>query len=265
MRILHIVPTHYPAIRRGGPIFSVHNLNKELVRKGVDVTVYTTDIDTDGKVPIARISKNGPENGLIIDGVKVYFFHASFPRVWEYWRVGFLFAFLPRHWEYSRDLHKALRATAGYFDLVHITSTFLFASVLGAWYAKKNKKPYIISPRGNLMEPLELKNPLKKKLYIALIERWALGGAVLHFTVPKEKMDYERYRLPQYRSAIVIPNSIDEKELFNTPKRGCFRERFNIGPTRKIVLFLGRLNWKKGLDTLIPAFARVVREDSEER
>ena len=50
-------------------------------------------------------------------------------------------------WEYSRDLHFALRHLPEKFDLVHITSVFLSASALGAHYAKKFKKPYVISPR----------------------------------------------------------------------------------------------------------------------
>lgn len=253
MKILHIVPTYWPAYGRGGPIWSVHNMNKRLVRKGVDVTVYTTDIDILEKVPLNQEIK--------LDGVKVYYFKASFPRIWEYWRVGFLPAFLPRHWEYSRDLHKALQKTVGQFDLIHITSTFLFASILGFWYAQKNKKPYIISPRGNLMEPLELKNPFLKRIYIAIIERWVLKNAAIHFTVPKEKEDYKRYRLPLYRTSFVIPNGIEKEEFVAHPRNGYFRKQLGISKNRKIVLFLGRLNWKKGLDVLISAMALVIKEN----
>ena len=45
MKILHIVPSYLPAYGYGGPIQSVHSLNKWLVKKGADVTVYTTNIN----------------------------------------------------------------------------------------------------------------------------------------------------------------------------------------------------------------------------
>ena len=43
----------------------------------------------------------------------------------------------------------------------------------------------------------------------------------------------------------------------------AFRKKFGIGPDKKIVLSLGRLSWKKGFDTLIPAFAAVAKEVPE--
>src|SRR3989344_4734492 len=43
MKILHIVSSYWPAFKMGGPIKSVHELNKWLVKKGVEVTVYTTN------------------------------------------------------------------------------------------------------------------------------------------------------------------------------------------------------------------------------
>ncbi|MDP2704153.1 MAG: glycosyltransferase [bacterium] len=253
MRILHIVPTYLPAYNRGGPIWSVHNLNKWLVKKGVDVTVYTTNIDVKGKV------REGVET--IVDDVKVWYFPASYPKVWEYWRVGILPAFLPRHWEYSRDLHKALIQNTKNFDLVHVTSTFLFASTLGPYYAQKHKKPYVISPRGNLMEPLELKGAFQKKMYIRAVEERMLARAsAIHFTVPQEEEQYLFHNLPLKKS-IIIPNGIEPDEFGNCPAKDYFRKKYNIPEGIKIVLFLGRISWKKGLDTLIPAFAEVVGKE----
>jgi glycosyltransferase involved in cell wall biosynthesis len=239
MKILHIVPSYLPAHRYGGPIKSVHELNKSLVKAGADVTVYTTNIDGPEKldVPVNR--------EVVIDGVKVFYFPVSF-----------------RPWSYSFAFHRALAANIKNFDVIHITSVFLAASTIGARCAKRFKKPYIISPRGNFMaEPFKIKN-LKKKICVALVEKRNLAGAAgIHFTVEKEKNDYLKLVLP-LKKAIVIPNSVE----FGNEKAGDaenFRKKFNIGGDKKIVLFMGRLHPIKGLDILIPAFVEVLKSEPE--
>ncbi len=236
MKILHIIPTYLPAYRYGGPIESVHGLNKALVSAGAEVTVYTTDIDGSESL---NVPKGIP---VMIDGVKVFYFKHSFPRSWFY----------------SLDMSRALAKHAAEFDVIHITSVFLAVSWLGARFARKFRKPYVISPRGSLMrEPLGKKS-LKKKIYLALIEKMNLkNAAAIHFTVPAEEGEYrEAGLLP--RRAITIPNSVDLRSLGEAGGE-VFRKKFGIGPEKKIVLSLGRLNWKKGFDTLVPAFAEVAK------
>ncbi len=246
MKILHIIPAYFPAHRYGGPIESVHSLNVGLVKAGAEVTVYTTNIDGPNDL-------NAPTDVRVIkDGVKVFYFKSSFPRTWFY----------------SRDLRKALAQNGRQFDLIHITSVFLSASTLGAYYAKKFKKPYIISPRGSLMKsPLFSENflkKIKKRIYISLIENRNLKGAsAVHFAVEAEKEEYLRAGLP-LKKGIVIPNGLDltEFQFYEVkPHKIDFREKFGIDSNRKIVLFLSRLTWIKGLDTLIPAFAEVVKKE----
>ncbi len=239
MKILHISPTYFPAHRYGGPIKSVHELNKGLVKLGADITVYTTNMDSSGVLDIPLYQE------VNVDGVRVWYFPITF-----------------RPWEYSYNLHRALSKNIKDFDIVHITSVFLSASTLGAYYARKFKKPYIISPRGNFMqEPLKFSS-LKKKIYINLIEKRNLAEAsAIHFTIEKEKDDYLKLGLP-LRKAIIIPNSLDMGK-FNTITRDSieFRKKFNIPVDKKVILFLGRLHPIKGLDTLIPAFAEVLKKE----
>ncbi len=241
MKILHIVPSYLPAYSYGGPILSVHSMNKWLVKAGFDVTVYTTNINGEGRI-------NVPLNReILIDGVKVNYFPVSFPFAWVY----------------SRKLHRALAANAGSFDLIHITSVFLSASTLGAHYAEKFGKPYMVSPRGSLMKGPLGKNEFLKEVYLSLIEKKNLRKAdAIHFTTEAEKDEYLAAGLPTKRSIIIL-NGLDMETLDKTVPKGIFRESFKIPPEKKIVLSLGRLNWKKGFDTLIPAFRKIVEEGSE--
>lgn len=235
MKILHIVPTYYPAYRGGGPIFSVHFLNKYLVRAGAEVTVYTTNMDGSGVLD-APVSRE-----VDIDGVKIHYF----PITW-------------RGWEYSIGMEKAVRENIKNFDLIHITSVFLSASAIGAHYAKKFGKPYIISPRGSLMrEPMAKKSSLKKKIYLSLIEKRNLSGAnAIHFTAEEEMKEYLAQGLA-LKDYFIVPNGLAPEEL-GSAADGNIRKAFGIGIDKKIILSLGRLNWKKGFDTLIPAFAELL-------
>lgn len=236
MKVLHVVLSYVPAYRHGGPVASVHALNKALVAAGIEVTVYTTNIDGRNALDVPL----GTETNL--DGVKIFYF----PLTW-------------RTWVYSRALHRALAAHAGEFDVIHVTSVFLCASMLGAYYAKKFGVPYLISPRGSLMkEPLAMKNALLKRIYLALVEKRNLAGAAaIHFTVEKEKEEYVAAGFPMKRS-VVIPNAYEESEEDAKRSGGInMRKKLNISEEVPIVLSLGRITWKKGFDTLIPAFKEV--------
>jgi glycosyltransferase involved in cell wall biosynthesis len=240
MKILHIVPSYLPAYRYGGPIRVVHELNKWLARLGVDVTVYTTNVDGPGTLDVPL----GKE--VLMDGVKVFYFPISFPRAWKN----------------SRELNWALKNNIKNFDLVHITSTFLAASYFGSRIAQKAGVPYLISPRGNFMKDTYHKKYWKKKIYTELIEMHALrGAAAIHFTAKAEKEEYLAENLPLNR-AIVSPNGVDEDSFGSIPAKGVFRKKFGLKKER-LVLFLGRINWKKGFDTLIPAMAAVLKEIPE--
>ena len=59
MKILHVVPTYYPAVRYGGPIRSVHGLASALAAQGHDVHVYTTNVDGKGVLPVPLIGRCG--------------------------------------------------------------------------------------------------------------------------------------------------------------------------------------------------------------
>lgn len=241
MKILHIVPTYLPAYRYGGPIYSVHELNKGVVRNGAKVTVYTTNIDGPSNMPVKK---------EIIDGVEVNYFEG-----------GKL-----RSWFYSDSLRREIKMNIKKFDVVHITSVFLSASYFGAKYSKEAGVPYLISPRGSLIPALiNKKSWLLKKSYINLIEKNNLKGAsAIHFTTKYEEEMYKALNLPLKKS-IIIPNGIDNNHnlKINSQDKIQFKNKFMIPNDSKIILSLGRLNWKKGFDSLIPAFAEVIKQNKK--
>ena len=239
MKILHISSSYWPAFEMGGPIQSVYLLNKFLVEKGVEITVYTTNAGLKNKNILLKKETN-------LDGVKIFYF--------PYY--GYI------HWTFSPALCWAVRKNIKNFDLIHITGVWNFPVAAAAFWARFYKKPYIISPRGSLMkEPMEKKSSFIKKLFIFLFVRRDLKNAsAVHFTVEAEKEEYLKAGLP-LKKAIIISNSFDMEEFKKEIPENFFRNKFNISADKKIILFLSRLNWKKGLDTLIPAFAEVVKKE----
>lgn len=231
MRILHVVPTYLPAVRYGGPIRSVHGLCAGLARRGHDVHVLTTNVDGSGVSPVPIGTP------VRLDGVSV-----------TYFRTG-----LGRRIYRSPDMGVELERAASTFDVVHIHAVFLWPTTAAAAAARRSGIPYVLSPRGMLVpELIDRKSSMIKRAWIALFDRRNLAAAAaIHVTSALEEEAIRRLGLPA-REFAIVPNGVDVEldsgDVAVAPMDDV------PGP---IVLFLGRINWKKGLDRLIPAVARV--------
>jgi glycosyltransferase involved in cell wall biosynthesis len=171
MKILHVVPTYYPAVRYGGPIYSVHALCRALVAAGHQVHVITTSVDGagDSNVPHGR--------SVCVDGVQVYYFRSRLLRR-IYW---------------STDLAQALKSMMVDFDVAHLHSVFLFPTWAAARSAMRARVPYVLSPRGMLdRELIAQRSTAIKRAWIGLIERGNLARRPSLFHPTKYPPTFER-------------------------------------------------------------------------
>jgi glycosyltransferase involved in cell wall biosynthesis len=154
------------------------------------------------------------------------------------------------------DLVAATGQAVAAADVVHVHTLWEEVQHQAARAARLSAKPYLIRPCG-MLDPWSLRQSrLKKLLYLFWRLRRNLNAAnALHFTSRAERDGTAQLGLRP--PAIVEPNGIDVSEYANLPPPGTFRQRWGIpaGPT--VLLFLGRLHPKKGLDLLLPAFARL--------
>ncbi len=231
LRILQVIPTYYPAVRYGGPIRSVHGLSAALVRRGHEVHVFTTSVDgdKDSDVEIGR--------AVDIDGVQVTYFKVPALRR-LYW---------------SPAMGERLRRVVADYDVVHLHSVYLWPTWAAARAAERARVPYLIAPRGSLIDELICrKSRWLKKAWIALIEQRSLARAAgLHVTSDLEGAEAQALglRLPEI---FCVPNGVSWPATHAPLEAGPL-----AGLPRPYALFLSRINWKKGLDRLIRAWQSV--------
>jgi glycosyltransferase involved in cell wall biosynthesis len=242
MKLLCVIPGYWPAFRFGGPIYSVHGLNKALVKKGIDLTVYTTNVGLNGKVPVNQ--------EVNIDGVKINYF--AFSKFFEF--LG------ATGWQFSWPTTKALRKNLKTFDLIHLHAIWNYPTAAAAYYCRQYKKPYIIAPRGALYPYTIGKNAWKKWPYYKLVAKRDVEGATtVHYTAEDEAERCHSF-LALKNQAIIIPNGINISELNDLPLKESLKERYPILKEKTVILFLSRINWIKGLDILVKAFAMLAKE-----
>ncbi len=235
MRILHVVPTYLPAWRHGGPIYAVHGLAKALAARGHEVTVFTTDVHGTGRldVPLGR--------PVELEGVTVWYFPVAAPR--RLYR--------------SPTMGAALAGRMPATDLVHLHSVFLWPTSAAARAARRAGVPYLLAPRGMLVgDLLRRRGWLRKRLWIELAERRTVGRAAgLHVTSALEGEEAARLglRLPAVH---VVPNGVEPAPApgGDAALSPAVRAALARPP---LLLYLGRVSWKKGLDRLLPALAQV--------
>jgi glycosyltransferase involved in cell wall biosynthesis len=195
---------------------------------------FTTDADGTDRlaVPIAVPVER--------DGVAVFYFRRE----------------VPRRLYRSRRLGVAVRERVAEFDVVHLHSTFLWPTWVAARAAERARVPYVVSPRGMLVEELiALRGRFRKRLWIRFVERRTLSRAAsIHVTSDRELDDLRALGLEVARTE-VIPNGVDLDSPGDEPDRGpADLDRLAAEP---FVLFLGRLTPKKQLPRLLEAMALV--------
>lgn len=134
---------------------------------------------------------------------------------------------------------------------LHIHGLWDLSTTVASRAARAAGKPYIISAHG-MLESWALANKgRKKQIYGALFERANLqGAACLHALTRAELQDYRAFGLRN--PVAVIPNGVDIPSQVSAE---TFLSEFPELRGKQLVLFLGRIHRKKGLDILAQAWA----------
>ncbi|MBX3372559.1 MAG: glycosyltransferase [Phycisphaeraceae bacterium] len=228
MRVLHVISgmDH----RQGGPTFALFGLAGAQHAIGLDVTCFVGVRPGDSpELPDAlarigvRIIRCGPCRGPL----------ATCPTM-------------------RGDLGRAVADA----DICHIHGVWMQIQHEAVRACRVHGVPYIFRPCG-MLDPWCLRQSrIRKMVYMAWrLRRNLNGAAAMHFTSETERRLVAPLGLRP--PGLVEPGGVDLSEFAALPPRGTFRALYPAVGDRAILLFLGRVHPKKGLDLLIPAFARV--------
>jgi len=140
-------------------------------------------------------------------------------------------------------------------DVVHVHAMWESIEHHASRICQRLHKPYVFTPHGMISPWNMAQHGLRKRLYMAWRARRNLDrAAAIHYTCDVERDLAEGLKLRA--PALVETLGLDAEDFAVLPPRGGFRAKYPQIGDRPIVLFLSRINYKKGMDILIPAFAK---------
>jgi glycosyltransferase involved in cell wall biosynthesis len=234
MKILHVIANLAP--RYGGPSKACWEMARVVAQLGHEVSIYTTNQDGPGILPVPT------DHPLWRAGVQVRYFPIQSPKFWG------------TSWPLARALRQDIKGV----DLVHVHSLYLFHDLVAGYFCRSYRVPYLIQPHGSLDPFIYGRHRWRKR-----IMEWGFQdhnvrkAAAILFTSADEKTLAASYTFQT--PGVVVPLGIDIEEFAAPPEPGHFRALYPEIGHRRIILFFGRVNFKKGFDLLAKAFGMVSR------
>jgi glycosyltransferase involved in cell wall biosynthesis len=232
VKILHPYLT-FSVNAGGGTTDFVCKLARAQAQRGHEVTIYTGDYRID------------PELIRSIPEVRVSVFRSY---------LNPSFCLMP-------GLIRVFRAEVRQFDVIHLHVYRTFQNIVLHHYAVRHGVPYVLDAHGSLGRFVRKRQV--KAAFDHLFGRRILRDAAR--LIGETEMGVKEYTElgadPAHVVRIAPPFPVEE--FADLPPRGQFRRRFDLDGKR-LVTFLGRIHWIKGIDILVEAFARLAarRDDA---
>ncbi|MDQ3162203.1 MAG: glycosyltransferase [Actinomycetota bacterium] len=232
MRIAFATPAYWPAVAFGGPVWVARELTEGLVARGHRVDVVTTSLRSVGEPPAARFRTCT----RVESGVQVH--ELATPLRYRWMGVTptlpLVLELLPRP------------------DVVHVFGYRDVVTTLTAGWARARRIPYVFEPLD--MYVRRYRTLAVKRVFDRSIgERVARGAALVLAVSELEREQVIAAGLDEAR-VVVRPNGFPEPH----EERGtALRARLGLGDEVPLVLYVGRISFKKGLDLLLEAVAEI--------
>lgn len=235
MKILIVVPALGEVY--GGPSRSVIELAEAIGAQGVNVDLVTTNANGSKSLDVPLLTWIQEKNYRI----------QYFP-YWNFldYKLSLYFTF----WLFN-NIAK--------YNLVHTNAIFSYPVLPVYWSCQIHRIPYIVTPRG-MLEPWALAyKSWKKNLYFLALEKPALQKANSIQTLAYSEAESIKH-LDLKTPLVIIPNGIHEQDFESLPNPNIFYQQFPQTCNKKLIIFLGRIDPKKGLNLLATAFAQAYKK-----
>ena len=161
--------------------------------------------------------------------------------------------------EFSIEMYRFLKQHIHEYDVIHMHGIWHFGSL--APFMIPNNAVKVITIHGLLDKWAVAHHKWKKDIVTLLYQKRILGQAdLIQINNTDEEADVIRYLGYRPKNMVIVPNGMKLEEYTQLPPKGIFRAKHNISPDQQLVLFMARLNIKKGLDLLLPAFKQVEQQ-----
>lgn len=237
MKVLHVIPSLSP--KHGGPSAALPAMARASMAQGLEVTIATTDDDGRGcrlDVPLGTAQRDADGSQRIYFRKNTKFYKVS-------WQLG--------RW---------LRGHVSEFDVVHIHALFSYSSVAAARAAKAAGVPYVVRPLGVLNRwGMENRRRAVKSWSLRLVEMPLLRrAAAIHYTANAERLEAAEAH-PEIREirSVVIPLPVEIEPATRAAPAAAVDD---LHRGRRVILFLSRIDPKKGVELLLEAFQQTRRE-----
>ena len=253
MRIL-IISDHSDPLAKigskesGGQNVFIYYLAKHLAKKGVKVDVFTR-WDQKNKRKIVTVSPNFRVI-RIKAGPKGYLARDKFLHVLD---------------EFAKNILSFVIAEPEPYDLIH--SNYWFSGLAGLEIAKKLNLPqvHVYHSIGEVRFKVLKKFKLQKRDFFYFQKRTesekliAEKSTGIIATSPSEKHLLLKLFKLDPKKIPVITIGVDRKIFFPTSQPRA-RKKLGLSETKKLLVYAGRIEWRKGIGTLLYSFKQVLQD-----
>jgi glycosyltransferase involved in cell wall biosynthesis len=141
-------------------------------------------------------------------------------------------------------------------DIIHLMSHWTIINLVSFYWIKKYKKPYVVCPAGAL--PIFGRSKILKKIYNFVGGGSCIKNANKNIAISKDEFQHFLEYHVDPKNIILIPNGIEPNE-YQVRNNKKIRDEFKLG-NHPFILFVGRLNYIKGPDLLLEAFAKIEKK-----
>jgi glycosyltransferase involved in cell wall biosynthesis len=232
VKVVQLTPDFPPPLTGGGG-YHVYNLARELVRKGVNVTVFTLN--------------KGHASLLAKTEVEIHFGKVKVVRVPAFYIPKTTYAIAPQL------VPLLLKEDA---DIIHTHGYQFFPSDVALLASKIKKSPLVLTLHGF---PRDF-DKLSHRAYFTFFGKEILRTASKIISVSQRvAYEFRSIGVPEEKITLV-PNGVDLEEYKQLPSGDLFRKRLDIKEDERMLLTIGRLEKIKGFQYLIKALPSIIKE-----